>query len=290
MWTALRHLLLGVVVMAAVTTPWSLMAVANLRLSPHVPWAIPIGLTYVGVVVAYLNGRGWPTSTAEIRRRNFRARFLSWAESRWSLLAGTLAIMCLWLLFAAFGNVGSEPVPGREAALPPAILFMFVVIGSAVTALGEEGGLRGFMQTPLEHRFGPRAAIVTTTIVFVLIHAARGLPVLVRMGPFYLATGFVYGLLAYLTQSILPALLLHFLGDVITFGLRSSLIHLSGPRTGAAITLCIVGAAIVGGLSIVAFRRLAVVSATTRIARASDMPANQRLQPSAAGAIMRRRG
>ncbi len=269
-WAVLRHLLIGLVVMAVVTTTWSLAAVANLRLSPQVPWAIPIGVTYVGLVVAYLNGRGWPTSTATIRRRHFRARLVQWAESGWSLLAGTLGIACLWLAFAAFGSGGSLATPGRETTLPATILFMFVVVGSAVTALGEEGGLRGFMQTPLEQRFGPRAAIAMTAVTFVLIHATRGLPVLVSMGPFYLATGVVYGLLAYLTQSILPALVLHFVGDVLTFGLRSSLIHLSFPHTGAGMALCIVGAVIAGGLSVVSFRRLANVSASHRIAQTSD--------------------
>jgi len=270
-WVTLRHLLIGLVVMAFVTVPWSVIAAVNLRLSSQVPWAIPIGLTYLGLVVAYLNGRGWPTATADFRRRHFRARLLSGAESRWSLLAGILAITCLWLLFAAFGNLGSETSPGSEATLRAPILFMFVIVSSAVTALGEEGAFRGFMQTPLEQRFGPKAAIVASTVAFVLIHATHGLPVLVRTAPFYVAAGVVYGLLAYLTQSILPALALHFLGDVVTFGLRSSLIRLSGPRTGTATTLCIAGAVVVGGLSMVAFRRLAVVSASTRIRRMSDL-------------------
>jgi membrane protease YdiL (CAAX protease family) len=270
LWTVLRHLLIGLVVMAVVTTTWSFAAVANVRLSPQVPWAIPIGLIYVGLIVVYLDGWGWPTSTAKIRRRYFRVRLVSLAESRWSLLAGILAITCLWLVFAAFGSGESQASPGREATLPASILLMFVIVTSALTALGEEGGLRGFMQAPLEERFGPRAAIAMTTVTFVLIHATRGLPVLVSMGPFYLATGVVYGLLAYLTQSILPALVLHFLGDIVTFGLRSSLIHLSVPHTGAALTLYIVGAASAGGLSILSFRRLAEVSAPSRVARRFD--------------------
>jgi membrane protease YdiL (CAAX protease family) len=268
-WAALRHLLIGLVVLAVVTAPWSVIAAVNLRLSPQVPWAIPIGLTYLGLVVAYLNGRGWPTATADIRRRHFRARLLSGAESLWSLLAGILAITCLWLLFAAFGNLGSKASPGREATLPAVVLFMFVIVSSVVTAVGEEGAFRGFMQAPLERRFGPRAAIVASTVAFVLIHATHGLPVLVRTAPFYVAAGIVYGVLAYLTQSILPALALHFLGDVVTFALRSSLIRLPGPHSGTATAWCIAGAVVVGGLSIVAFSRLADVSASTRISQMS---------------------
>ena len=181
----------------------------------------------------------------------------------------SLGITCLWLAFAAFGSGGTQATPRREATLPAAILFMFVIVSAAVTALGEEGGLRGFMQTPLEQLLGPSAAIAMTAATFVLIHASRGLPVLVSMGPFYLATGVVYGLLAYLTQSILPALALHFLGDVLTFSLRSSLFPLPLPHTSAGIALCAVGAVIAGGLSVVSFRRLAEVSASQRIARRS---------------------
>jgi len=269
-WTALRHLLIGLAVMVVVTAPWSVIAAANLHLSPQVPWAIPLGLIHLSLVVTYLNGRGWPTTTGDIRRRHFRARLLSGAASCWSSLAGVLAITCLWLLYAASGNLGSESPPGRESALPSAILFMFVLVSSAVTAVGEEGALRGFFQTPLERRFGPSTAIAASSVAFVLIHATRGLPVLARAAPFYLATGVVYGLLAYLTQTILPALVLHFLGDVLAFGLRSSLIRLSGPATGTATTLCVVGAVVVAGFSIVAFRQLAGVTASARNPRVPD--------------------
>jgi membrane protease YdiL (CAAX protease family) len=185
---------------------------------------------------------------------------MSAAQWRWSLLAGVLAVMCLWLLYAAFGNPGiagtAGIAPGREAALPAGMLFMFLLVSAAVTALGEEGGLRGFAQARLERRFGPRVAIGASTLAFVLIHATHGLPILVRMAPFYVAVGVVYGLLAYLTQSILPSLALHLLGDILTFGLRSSLIRLSVPHNGAATLLCLGGALVLGSLSILAFSRL----------------------------------
>jgi membrane protease YdiL (CAAX protease family) len=266
MLAALRHVLIGLVVVVAVTAPWSIVAVASLRLSPHVPWAVPMGFIYVGVVVAYLSGRGWPASTADIRRRHFRARLLSPAEAVWSLVAGSPAITCLWLLFAASGHLARQAAPGREAGLSTGVLFVFIIIGSAVTAIGEEGGFRGFMQAPLERRVGPRVAIAVSAMAFVLIHATGGLPALARNGPFYLAVGLVYGILAYLTQSILPALVLHFLGDILTFALRSSLVRLSGPHTGVEITLCLAGAVVGLGLSIVAFGRLARTTASTRLA------------------------
>ena len=257
---ALRDLLIGLAVTVVVTVPWSVIAAANLRQSPRVPWAIPVGLTYLGLTVAYLSGHGWPTTTTAFRQRDFRFRRMSGVQWRWSLLTGVLAVTCLWLLYAALGNLGGAPTsPGREAALPAGVLFIFLLVSAAVTAIGEEGGLRGFAQARLERRFGPRVAIVASTLAFVLIHATHGLPMLVRMAPFYVAVGVVYGLLAYLTQSILPAVALHFVGDTVTFGLRSSLIRLSGPQSGVAILLCLGSGVVLGALSLFAFRRLAAV-------------------------------
>jgi hypothetical protein len=87
-WFVLKHVLVRLVVMVAVTAPWSLIAVANVRLSPQVPWAIPVMVVYIGAVMAYLQGRGWPVTTAETRRRSFRARLTNRTEFFWSFVVG----------------------------------------------------------------------------------------------------------------------------------------------------------------------------------------------------------
>jgi membrane protease YdiL (CAAX protease family) len=140
----------------------------------------------------------------------------------------------------------------------------FVIVSAAVTALGEEAGLRGFMQAPLEARCGPAAAIGATTAAFVLIHASHGLAALLYMAPFYVATGIVYGLLAYLTQSTVPSLVLHFLGDIGVFALRTSLIRVPGLDTRPAGSFCIAAALVAVGISVVAFNHLASITAPMR--------------------------
>jgi len=49
-WTAVRFGVIGLVVMGVVTVPWSVSAVLNLRLFPHVPWAIPVTIVYLFLV------------------------------------------------------------------------------------------------------------------------------------------------------------------------------------------------------------------------------------------------
>ncbi len=260
----LKHVGLGLVVAVAVATPWSALVMFNMRFSPHVPWAIPAGIAYVWLAMAYLNGSGWPKSTSVARRRYFRARPLVLAEFTWALLAGLAGIVSLWLFFAVFRFLSAQAPQSSEVDLPPMVLFGAIIISAAVTAIAEEGGLRGFMQAPLERLIGPVPAIATTSLFFVLIHLSHGVAALTRNGPFYLAAGCVYGLLAYLTQSILPSLLLHFFGDILAFGLRSSLVHLTSPREASIRAFLVLSALLVACASGAAFLRLARLSAGRR--------------------------
>jgi membrane protease YdiL (CAAX protease family) len=258
------HIGLGLAVTAAVAIPWSALVVVNVRLSPHLPWAIPAGVAYAWLAVAYLGGRWPPRSTSAARRRYFRAHQIPRVEFLWAFLAGLAAISSLWLLFAALGRLSMQAPRGAEADLPLGFVVGAIVIGAAVTAIAEEGGLRGFMQAPLERLIGPAPAIATTSVCFVLIHLSHGVAAFARTAPFYLAAGCVYGLLAYLTQSILPSLLLHSLGDVFTFAIRSSLVQFTGPReTGTKASLIVL--AVLGVCaSTVSFLRLARLTRTKR--------------------------
>jgi membrane protease YdiL (CAAX protease family) len=269
--TASKHVGLGLAVMVAVTVPWSALALLNLRLSARLPWAIPLGIAYVGAAASYLNGSGWPKSTSAPRKRGFRAHWLAVAELNWALLAGMAAVAALWFLYAASGELAFQARQSSEAGLPTMVLLSATIIAAAVAAVAEEGGLRGFMQAPLERLLGPAAAIATTSIFFVLIHLSHGFAALVRNAPFYFAAGCVYGLLAYLTQSILPSLILHFLGDILVFALRSSLVHFGIPRESSTKARLVAAAVLLAGASLAAFFRLARLTSTRRSqARVAD--------------------
>jgi membrane protease YdiL (CAAX protease family) len=258
MGIALRSILFGLLVAGVLELPWSLLASLNLRLSPRAPWAVLFMGIYAALVLAYLNGLWPPRSSTQIRRSWLRLRWLLGPEWGWAMLAGTAGALGLWLLYAAAGYL-SVPV-SAPSGLDLWVWWMAVLSGAAVTAIAEESGFRGYMQTPLEQRFGPAAAIAIVSVAFVAIHLTHGLPALLRNGPFYLAASILYGVLAYLTRSILPSLLLHFAGDVLLFAWLSSLVHLHAPDTGPARVACAVGAVVATVLSIAAFRKLASVS------------------------------
>ena len=169
-----KHTGLGLCVVVAVPIPWSILITAILRLSPHVPWAIPAGIADVSFAVLYLTGSGWPRSTSAARRRYSRALPLAFPEFGWALLGGLAAIASLWLLLAASGSLSANPSQRPPPDLSPIVLLSAIIIGAGATALAEEVGLRGFMQAPLENILGPGRAIAATSICFVLIHLSHG--------------------------------------------------------------------------------------------------------------------
>ena len=93
-------------------------------------------------------------------------------------------------------------------------------MASAVAGVAEESGFRGFMQLPMERAYGSAIAIGVTAVIFTSVHLTHGRAVLPFL-PFYLAVAVVYGLLAYLTRSLLPSMLLHFVGDVAMFAMQT---------------------------------------------------------------------
>ena len=108
MKVVIKAVFLGLLVMAVTTVPWSVLAYGNLRLSPGIPWSIPLTALYLTVILAYLNGSGPPASTKAFRHESMRIRWLTGAEWRWSLIAGGLSVLALWLTYAALGNLASR--------------------------------------------------------------------------------------------------------------------------------------------------------------------------------------
>jgi len=97
--------------------------------------------------------------------------------------------------------------------IPQVTLFFLLLMGSAVAGIVEEAAFRGYMQEPIEKRHGPVIAILLTGVLFGFAHFSHPETTTMLM-PFYTGVAAVYGMIAYLTNSILPGMLLHAVGDV----------------------------------------------------------------------------
>jgi Type II CAAX prenyl endopeptidase Rce1-like len=98
--------------------------------------------------------------------------------------------------------------------MPFVTAFVLLVMASLVAGVAEEAAFRGYMQGPIERRHGPLAAILVSGAAFGFAHYYHHPASVVAMLPYYLTVSAVYGGLAYLTNSILPSLVLHAGGDV----------------------------------------------------------------------------
>ena len=212
-----RAVVIGMLAAAAGSYPWAWLAGANLRHLRAIPWGPLIMLGYLWLYWRYASGRGWPSSTAETRRSSMRARPVSGAVWASALVAGLLG---LWATVALMRLVGRLVALPRESAgdlsrIPPITLLVFALMGALVAGVVEETSFRGYMQRPIERRHGPVAAIVVVGLMFGLAHGTHTYWSLVLM-PYYVAVAAVYGTLAHLTDSILPALALHAGGNALS--------------------------------------------------------------------------
>src|SRR5688500_15128588 len=67
-----RPVLAGLLVAALGIGPWMLLARRNAVFRPEVPWAALTTLAYLVLLLAWLNGAGWPRRTAAWRRWHLR--------------------------------------------------------------------------------------------------------------------------------------------------------------------------------------------------------------------------
>jgi hypothetical protein len=73
------------------------------------------------------------------------------------------------------------------------------------------------MQGPIERRHGVVVAILLTGVLFGLGHYLHHPAGVLPMLPYYIAAAAIYGGLAWATNSILPGIVLHAIGDVFVF-------------------------------------------------------------------------
>ena len=198
--------------MLAGTIPRNIFFALNLRVVPGVPWAVPVTAIYLWIFWRYLKGKGPPESTAEERRVSLRANSVSGPVWIWALLAGGLGIVGLVLGLRVANRLILLPEQRLPdlSAVPQFTVIALLLMAAPVAGIVEEAAFRGYMQGPIEKRHGLVVAILVTGTMFAVAHLDFT-PVL---WPYYLAVAAIYGTVTYLTNSILPAIVLHTAGNL----------------------------------------------------------------------------
>lgn len=264
-WTGL--LALGLTVFAGGI--WAALLIANLTTSPATPWSVVVMAFLLLLMWRYLGGTWRPASTRQARHRYLRANRVSGQVFGWSVLAGMLSVAALagfWIVISQLVKIRGNVLPDFSK-YPLLTVVLVLVMASVVSSVAEEAGFRGYFQSALERRFSVPSAIVIQCLVIAVPHGlTQGFswPTLV----FYFLVDLMLGLMAYLTNSILPGVVTHSLGLLIFFALiwpfDRSRVSVADGGVDAWFWVHTAQAAIFSLLAALAFKQLARITHATR--------------------------
>jgi membrane protease YdiL (CAAX protease family) len=94
--------------------------------------------------------------------------------------------------------------------------WLAVVVSATSAGICEETGFRGYMQRPIELRHGARVAILISSLFFTAVHLTKGWA-MAGMVPIVFAAGFLLGLLAWSSGTLIFGIIGHVVMDIGLF-------------------------------------------------------------------------
>ena len=245
---------------------WAALLVANLRMTPAVPWSVVAMAVLLWILWQYAGGRWWPGTTSSARRVSLRATPVTPRLLAMALVAGGCSLVALtgiWIVLFQTGLMRGNTVPDFSP-YPRLTVAAVLVMASLVGAFLEEAGFRGYLQVALERECSAPVAIALAAVALTPGHGlTQGFA-----GPtvfFYFLVDVMLGVTAYLCRSVWPGVAVHATGLLIFFAFvwpfdsRRPMLANSG--TDWWFWLHATQATVFAILAVLAFRRLASMSA-----------------------------
>ncbi len=253
-----RGAVLAFVILAIGQLPPGVFLAIGLQFTPRIPWWPLPTIVWLWLFWQSLNGRWWPSTTAEARREHLRAPPLSARMWIWSLVAGGFGMAAVLTTALLAGLVADLPREAYEAPLdltryPTWTVVAFFFNVALVAGVVEEAAFRGYMLSIVQRRHGWWIGITSVAVFFYLVHLSHAYATSAFV-PFFLAYSFLHGLLVYLTRSIRPSVLLHALGDFTILPIQYGVMR---DPFGPSIRAHVLAVLCFGVLTLIAFRSLA---------------------------------
>ena len=136
-----------------------------------------------------------------------------WRAAIPAILFGIVALVALRLLLPSLMPVRAPSVTISLSSYPLATVIGALLSIVAIAAVTEEIAFRGYMQKPLEDAYGIVPAVLLVGIMFWVAHFNHGITI--THLPFQMSASLALGLLAYLTRSLIPAMIAHGAADIL---------------------------------------------------------------------------
>lgn len=217
----LRSILLGFLILELGTRLWSLLALANIKSTPFLPWSFPLMAVILWLIWNYLNGRWRPESNQEKRQSWMRANKIEGRQKLWAWTAASLLGCSLLLLIIISTRLidfpsGQIEQVERISIYSPITVLALIIMTSVVAGIMEEVAFRAYMQKPMEEKSSPALAIGIVALFFSLLHLPNATIAPQLLLLFFLGS-LGWGILAYLSNSIIPGVVVHSLVDIISY-------------------------------------------------------------------------
>ncbi len=193
----------------------ALPLLGNLRFLPGIPWALPATLVLLWAYWRWSSGLWPPRSTQMARHEVTRKKQLSrriWIVVLPVMAVQIIAIISLRLILPSLLPVSAPSVSIDLSPYPTVTVIGMLLSIAAIAAVTEEVSIRGYLQQPLENKYGVLTAILFSGLAWWLLHTDK---VTWTHLPFHLFASLLIGYTAWITGSLLPGMLAHFLGDAI---------------------------------------------------------------------------
>jgi membrane protease YdiL (CAAX protease family) len=180
----------------------------------------------IGVLWLYcrfFNGSWIKGKTADIRRENFRITKLTPSIWKKGLLLAILFVIIVQGSFVITYRLIEFPAAQFTAdykiidEFPLWQAWLILIMGSIVAGICEEVGFRGYMQVPMEKRYGMAIAVAITSLVFTATHLGHSWahPIL----PHIFFASVLLGFIAYHTNSLIPGIIGHSILDIFDYSI-----------------------------------------------------------------------
>lgn len=211
----IRAPIVAFIVLTIGSTAGVLPVLGNTKLLPRLPWSLPVTCLVMAGFWFYFTGSGYPAATRSARQHVTRLKSLPgpiWRAVILPLLLSIVTLTSLRLALPSILAVDAPKTPLNFDAYPLATAIGLLLSVALTAGVAEEVAFRGYLQKPLEDSYGLIPALILTGIAFWLAHADK---VALSHLPFHLLASVFLGLSAYLTRSLLPAIIGHALADAL---------------------------------------------------------------------------
>ncbi len=187
-----------------------------------VPVAAVLETVFLALYLWWASGGGPPRTTRTSRRTAFRGGALSPAQWGWGLIAALFFATTIHAAIVLLFRFVPFPVAAFRRGYDLSVIhsmplrWVAVVISAASAGICEETGFRGYMQQPIEQRYGASIAIFVSSLFFMLAHLTKAWS-MIGMVPIVFGAGVLLGMLAWSSGSLIPGIIGHIVMDIGLF-------------------------------------------------------------------------